>query len=66
MLKQVDTKKHISEHKYFSVRVFLSILAHLAQSFYLILNGIDEKKSSDVIMQILESMSVSITGCLVE
>ena len=30
MLKQADTKKHVSEHKCFSVWVFLSILAHLA------------------------------------
>ena len=39
-----NTRKHVYEHSCSSVRVFLSILAHLAhlaQSFFLILNGID-------------------------
>ena len=34
MFKQADTKKHVSEHNCSSVKVFLSILAHLAQSFF--------------------------------
>ena len=39
-----NTRKHVYEHSCLSVRVFLSILAHLAhlaQSFFLILNGIN-------------------------
>ena len=34
MFKQADIKKHVSEHNGSSVKVFLSILAHLAQSFF--------------------------------
>jgi len=67
IFKHANTRKHVSEHSCSSVRVFLSILAHLAhlaQSFVLILNGIN--KCFDVSMQIQESMSVSITGHLVE
>ena len=62
--KHANTRKHVSEHSCSSVRVFLSILAHLAQSFVLILNGIN--RCFDVSMQIQESMSVSIAGHLVE
>ena len=54
MLKHADTKKHVREHKCSSVRVFLSILAHLthlAQFFFYIFNGINEK-IFDVSMQI--------------
>ena len=71
IFKQADTKKHVtdvSEHKCSSVRVFLSILAHLAhltQFFFLIFKRIN-KWIFDVSMQIQESMSVSIAGCLVE
>ena len=46
MFKQANTRKHVSEHSCSSVRVFLSILAHLAhlaQSFFLISNGINKK-----------------------
>ena len=42
MLKQADTKKHVSGHKFSSLRVFTSIqahLAHLAQVFFLIFMG---------------------------
>ena len=63
MFKQADTKKHVSELSCLFGRVFLCILAHLAhlaQSFFLIFNGINTK------MQIQESMSVSIAGCVVE
>ena len=46
MFKKADTKKHISEHNCSSVRVFLSILAHLAHLaqafFFLIFNGINK------------------------
>ena len=67
MFKKADTKKHISEHNCSSVRVFLSILAHLAhlaQFFFLIFNGIN--KCFDRSMKIQENMSVSIADCLVE
>ena len=41
----METFEHVSEHNCFSVRVFLSILAHLAhlaQSFFLIFNAINK------------------------
>ena len=53
-----NTRKHVSEHSCSSVRVFLSVLAHLAQFFFLILNGIN--KCLDISMQIQKNMSVSI------
>ena len=46
MFKQGNTKKHVIKHSYSSVRVILTILvhsAHLAQSYFLILNGIIKK-----------------------
>ena len=67
MSKHANTRKHISEHSCSSVRVLLSILAHLAhlaQSFILILNGIN--KCFDVSMQIQGSISVSKADCLIE
>ena len=45
MFKQADTEKHISEHNCSFVRVFLSILAHLAhlaQFFFMIFNAINK------------------------
>ena len=45
MLNKADTKKHISEQSCSSVRVFLSMLAHLAhlaQSDFPILNRINK------------------------
>ena len=62
-------KKQVSEQSCSSVRAFLSILAHLAHlahlaCFFLILKQIN--KCYDLSMQIQESMSVSIAGCLVE
>ena len=56
MFKQMDTRKYVNEQSCLSVRVFLSLLAHLAH-----LN-----KCFNLSMQILESMSVSIAGYLVE
>ena len=44
LFEHPNTRKHAYEHSCSSVRVFLSILAHLAhlaQSFFLILNGIN-------------------------
>ena len=44
MFKHVNTRKYVSEQSCLSARVFLSILAHLAhlaQSFFLILNEIN-------------------------
>ena len=67
MFERANTRKHVREYSCSSVRVFLSILAHLAhlaQSFVLILNGIN--KCFDVSMQIQESITVSIAGHLVE
>ena len=67
MSEHANTKKHVSEHSCSSVRVFLSILAHLAhlaQTFVVILNGMN--KCFDVSMRIQEVMSVSIAGHLVE
>ena len=71
MFKQANTRQHISEQSCSSVRLFLSILAHLAHlacSFFLISKPINEEmnKCFDLSMQIQESMSVSIAGCLVE
>ena len=67
MFEHAYTRKHAYEHSCSSVMVFLSILAHLAhlaQSFFLILNGIN--RCFDVSMQIQESMLLSIAGSLVE
>ena len=67
MFEHANTRKHVSEQSCSSVRVFLSILAHLAHLaslFFLILKQIN--KCYDLSMQIQESMSVSIAGCLVE
>ena len=69
MFKQADTKTHVSEHNCSSVRVFLSILAHLAhlaQSFFLLIFLGRNRYIFDVSMQIQKSMSVSIAGRLVE
>ena len=55
-----NTKKHVSEHSCSSVRVFFSILAHLAhlaQSFFLILNGINKCFDTCLSMQIQEHVS---------
>ena len=50
MLKQANTRKHVSEHSCSSVRVTLSILAHLdhldLSYFSLILNAINAYKCS--------------------
>ena len=42
MFKQANSRKHVSEQSCSSVRLYLSILAHLARSFSLILNMINE------------------------
>ena len=71
MSKQANTIKHVSEQSCSSVRLFLSILAHLAHlacSFFLISKPINEEmnKCFDLSIQIQESMSVSIAGHLCE
>ena len=48
LFEHANTRKHVYEHSCSSVRVFLSILilahlAHLAQSFFLISNAINEQ-----------------------
>ena len=63
MFKKADTKKHVSELSCSFARVFLCILAHLAhlaRYFFLIFNEIYTS------MQIEESMSMSIAGCVAE
>ena len=58
--EHANTKKHVSEHSCSSVRVFFSILAHLAhlaQSFFLILNGINKCFDTCLSMQIQEHVS---------
>ena len=55
-----NKRKHVSEHSCSSVRVFFSILAHsahLAQSFFLILNGINKCFDTCLSMQIQEHVS---------
>ena len=45
LFEHANTIKHVYEHSCLSVRVFFSILAqlaHLAQSFFLIFNGINK------------------------
>ena len=68
MFEHANARKHVREHSCSFVRVFWSILAHLAHltlSFlFQIVNGINEH--FDVSMQIQETMSVSIAGCVVE
>ena len=67
LFEHANTRKHVHEHSGSSVRVFLSILAHLAQSFFTDFKRNDLKKwiYSFLSMQIQESMSVSIAGHLV-
>ena len=42
LFQHANTIKHVHEHSCSSVTVFLSISAHLAQSFFLILNVINK------------------------
>ena len=58
--EHANTRKHVSEHSCSSVRVFFSILAHLAHLayfFFLILNGINECFDTCLSMQIQEHVS---------
>ena len=55
--EHANTRKHVSEHSCSSVRVFFSILAHLAhlaQSFFLNLNVINKCFDTRLNMQIQE------------
>ena len=68
LFKHANTRKHVYEYSCLSVRVFMSILAHLAhfaQSFFLISTAINELifdicKSK----QIHKSMPVSMSALL--
>ena len=68
LFEHANTRKHVYEHSCSSVRVFSSIpahLAHLAQSFSLILNAINKKKDGFISEHAnTESMSSSIAGHL--
>ena len=58
--EHANTRKHLSEHSCLSMRVFFSILAHLAhldQSYFLILNGVNKCFDMCLSMQIQEHVS---------
>ena len=69
LFEHENIKKHVSEHSCSSVRVFFSILAHLAhlaQFYFLISNGINKCFDTCLSMQIQEHVREHIIGHLGE